>query len=73
MFWIGFACGVATFLASAIMLTMVSDRMSRSRRCRDPAEKQVHAQPIKVVLQIAANENRAEKLRLVQSQAENGM
>jgi len=73
MFWIGFACGVATFLASAIMLTMVSDRMSRSRRCRDPAENQVRAQPIKVVLQIAANENRAEKLRLVQSQAENGM
>ena len=31
MFWIGFACGVATFLASAIMLTMVSDRMSRSQ------------------------------------------
>ena len=73
MFWIGFACGVATFLASAIMLTMVSDRMSRSRRCRDPAENLVRALPIKVVLQIAANENRAEKLRLVQSQAENGM
>ena len=59
MFWIGFTCGVATFLASAIMLTMVSDRMSRSRRCRDPAENQVRALPIKVVLQIAANENRA--------------
>ena len=73
MFWIGFACGVATFLASAIMLTMVSDRMSRSRRRRDPAESQVRALPIKVVLQIAANENRAEKLRLVQSQAENSM
>jgi hypothetical protein len=59
MFWVGFACGVAAFLASAIVLAVVADLMSRGRRRLDPDLSQARDLPIALTPPTAANENRA--------------
>jgi len=59
MFWIGFACGVAAFLASAIVLAVVEDLMSGGRRRLDPAVDSAGDLPIAMTPPTAANENRA--------------
>jgi len=59
MFWVGFACGVAAFLASAIALALVADLMSRGRRRPDPAVDPAGDLPIAMTPPTAANENRA--------------
>jgi hypothetical protein len=37
MFWTGFACGVGAFLVSAVLLTVLSERMRRNSSRNDAA------------------------------------
>lgn len=63
MFWFGFACGVAAFLGSAIIVTIVADRI-RMRRRPDAQASQRRDLPINTLSRLAANENRAARMRV---------